>query len=175
MPKGGARVGSGPKPKDVVRKWLGGDAGKRGKASAARPPAVPLPLLPAPKGLCEAQVAVWNELAPHACAARTLTERTAPAFALLCKQVVLEQLMYRDIMADGLTGDKVTLQMDEQGGGLQSVEKKAHALLSQHRQMMQRVEGGFLRFRLSAAGKEEVPVEASQDEWDEFEDGPAVN
>lgn len=166
---GGTRVGAGRKPKSQEEKWLGGDAGKRGdgKRKPQAPP--PVTLIAAPADLPEAQAVVWNTLAPHACAQRTLTAQTAAAFALLCKQIVLEQLMFQEITTDGLTGTKVTLQMDEKGGGLQSVEKKAHTLLAQHRQMMQRVEAGMLRFRLSPIGKEMTPAEQPKDEWDEFE------
>jgi hypothetical protein len=122
-----------------------------------------------PVDLPLAQAAVWAELSPHALAARTLTPGTAMAFRDLCEAIVLKQMMLAEILADGLTGQKVTLQMDEKGGGLQSVEKKGHTLLTAHRGMMQRVEAGLLRFRLSPIGKEILPTEPPTDEWAEFD------
>lgn len=118
----------------------------------------------------EAQRAVWADLAPQAVQQKTLTPQTVQAFALLCKQIVMERLMFEEITNDGLIGTKVTLQMDEKGGGLQSVEKKAHALLSQHRQMMQRVETGLQRFRLSPMGKELTLPEPPADPFSEFDE-----
>lgn len=161
------RVGSGPKTKKAEERWLGGNAGRR--APKAKPALAPLPVLEPPQGMTEAQIAVWQDLAPKAAAARTLTVETAPGFALLCKQIVLERMMFSELEKDGLTDTKVSLQMDESGGGVQAVEKKAHALLSQHRAMMQRVEAGLLRYRLSAMGKELLPIEDAKDEWSEFD------
>ena len=77
-------------------------------------------------------------------------------------------MMLAEILADGLTGTKVTLQMDEAGGGVHSVEKKAHTLLSQYRGMMQRVEAGFTRFRLAPMAKEIVVAEKAVDPFEEF-------
>lgn len=171
---GGLRVGAGRKSKRASEHWLGGHAGKRTKG-AKRPAVEPaLPPLSPPSDFTPQQRAVWERLAPQACAARTLTEQTVEAFALLCRQIVLERLMFAQIEADGLTCDKVTLQMDEHGGGLQSVEKKAHTLLPRLQGMMQRVETGLSKFRLSAMGKELAPAERPKDEWDDFED-TAVN
>jgi hypothetical protein len=107
----------------------------------------------------EAHVAVWNELAPHACAERTLTPATAAAFRQLCGRIVLLDKIEAQIEADGIMADKVTLQMDETGGGLQSVEKKAHDLLTKCMTLMQRVDQGMLRFRLSPMGKELAQAE----------------
>src|SRR4051794_23364702 len=147
---GGARVGAGRKAKTQAQKWLGGNAGKRG--SSAKPKTVDVALIAPPADLPDDQAAIWNELGPHACAARTLTEGTAAAFRDLCEAIVLKRMMFAAILKDGLTHAKVTLQMDESGGGLQAVEQKAHTLLAQHRGMMQRVEAGLLRFRLSPMG-----------------------
>jgi hypothetical protein len=107
----------------------------------------------------EAHVVVWNELAPHACAERTLTPATAAAFRQLCGRIVLLDKIEAQIEADGIMADKVTLQMDETGGGLQSVEKKAHDLLTKCMTLMQRVDQGMLRFRLSPMGKELAQAE----------------
>ena len=156
---GGARVGAGRKPKDPIARWLGGYAGKRGQA--ARTGRVPageaLPLLAAPRTLLAAERAVWQRLAPLACAQRTLTESQAPAFQVLCEGIVLMEQCREVLRQDGLT---VTVD------GV----KKAHPLLAQHRGYVQRVEAGLLRFRLSPIGKEiGPPPEAPPDEWAEFE------
>ncbi len=174
MPSGGARVGSGRKKKTEAERWLAGNPSGSSEVVRAKPRRLSVRLVAVPEGLPEAQAEVWNRLAPQACQQRTLTAQTMAAFELLCKQVVMERLMFDQIMRDGLTGDKVTLQMDEKGGGLQSVEKKAHTLLSQHRGMMQRVEAGYLRFRLSPMGKElDIPEDGPADAFAEF-DEPGV-
>jgi len=121
-----------------------------------------------PQDLPDAYKQVWDDLAPHALEARTLTAGTAAAFRDLCEAIVLKRMMLAEILADGLTGTKVTVQMDESGGGLQSVEKKAHTLLSQYRGMMQRVEAGFTRFRLAPMGKEIVVEQKAVDPFEEF-------
>ena len=166
---GGQRVGAGRKSKGarVLALHGGRDRSKGAKKAEGAASAPEKPVNP-PEGMPEAQKAVWCELAPHALAARTLTPGTAAAFGLLCKQIVLEGLMFAQIMKDGLTGDKVTLQMEENGAGLQSVEKKAHTLLAQHRGMMQRVEAGYAKFKLAPIGKEIVQPAKAEDPFEEF-------
>lgn len=168
MPRGGARVGAGRKPKGAAILSLHGGRVRNGAKIATSVPNAPLPAVKQPEDLPSEQQKVWDELAPHALAARTLTAGTAAAFRDLCEAIVLKRMMLAEILADGLTGTKVTLQMDEQGGGVQSVEKKAHTLLSQHRGMMQRVEAGFTRFRLAPMGKELVVEEKAADPFEEF-------
>jgi hypothetical protein len=168
---GGARPGSGRKSKDADAKWLGGNAGKR---DGQKPPKAPAPFeLIAPLvGLTDAQIEVWNDLAPHACAQRTLTAQTARAFADLCEAIVLKRRLMASIEANGLTYLKVTID----GAGQEHTEQKANPLLAQHRGMMQRVEAALLRFRLSPIGKELAPAAASpKDEWAEFDETPSVN
>ena len=159
MPRGGARVGAGRPPKTDGERWLGGDAGKRNGANppAPAPPAPPLKLMPAPAGMPLGQAAVWNEFAPQACAQRTLSEQTAGAFGLLCKQVLLERRMFDAIEADGV----------------QSIDRTAaHVLLTQYRGMMQRVESGMQRFMLTPMGKPlSVPEDVPVDPFSEFDPG----
>ncbi len=81
---------------------------------------------------------------------------------------MLQQMEAR-LEADGLMTTKVSLQMDESGGGMQSVEPRAHDLLTKCMTMMQRVDQGMLRFRLSPMGKELVVTEAPVDPFDEFD------
>jgi hypothetical protein len=100
-------------------------------------------LLAAPEGLSEDEVRVWNQLAPHAAAARTLVPGTVDAFVAFCRAMVLE----RELAADP----------DERGG-------------PSHRGLMQRVEVWMLRFRLSPMGKElDVPEDQPEDPFAEFD------
>ena len=168
MPRGGFRVGSGRKPKGAAILSLHGGRVRNGAQPGASVPNAPVMPVNTPQDLPGAQKAVWDDLAPHALAARTLTDGTAAAFRDLCEAIVLKRMMLTEILADGLTQAKVSLQMDEAGGGLQSVEKKAHALLSQHRGMMQRVEAGLTRFRLAPMGKEIVQPVKAEDPFEEF-------
>lgn len=168
MPRGGARVGAGRKPKGAAILSLHGGRVRnpvKVPATVTNEPFVPVNT---PQDLPDVQKQVWDELAPHALAARTLTAGTSAAFRDLCEAIVLKRMMLAEILADGLTGTKVTLQMDQEGGGVQSVEKKAHTLLSQYRGMMQRVEAGFTRFRLAPMGKEIVVEQKAADPFEEF-------
>lgn len=169
MPRGGARVGAGRKPKGATVLSLHGGRIRPSAKQAEDVPQAPLVPVQPPLDAPSEQQAVWNELMPHALMARTLTPGTAAAFRDLCEAIVLKRMMLAEIMADGLTQAKVTLQMDEQGGGVQSVEKKAHALLSQHRGMMQRVEAGMTRFKLAPMGKEIVQPAKTEDPFAEFD------
>ena len=168
MPRGGARVGAGRKPKGATVLSLHGGRVRQPAQAAPTVAQGPLPDVKQPEGMPEASQVLWNELAPHALEARTLTDGTAAAFRDLCEAIVLKRMMLAEILADGLTGTKVTLQMDEAGGGVQSVEKKAHTLLSQYRGMMQRVEAGFTRFRLAPMGKEIIVAQKAVDPFEEF-------
>lgn len=110
-----------------------------------------------PDGLTPAQRAVWESLAPHALAQRTLIPATAERFARLCRNIVLERMMADQIEHDGLTETRVSLQMDEKGGGLQTVEKKAHTLLGKLIGIGQRIDTGLTAFRLAPTGRALAP------------------
>ncbi len=152
---GGRRPGSGPKPKDARLALLHGsrDRGTRPAVDAA-PVVITAGVIQPPADLPADQLAVWRDLAPHALRELTLTAETALAFRDLCEAIVIKRRMLAEIEADGYMTSKVTLQMDEKGGGLQSVEKKAHSLWPQFRGLMQRVETGYMRFRLTPDGKQ---------------------
>lgn len=170
MARGGARTGAGrPRQSDDSR-WLGGDAGGRGGHAEPPPKRPEVRLIPAPADLPAEQAEVWNELAPHACAARTLIDGTVHAFRDLCEAIVLKRKMAAAIQANGLTYLKVTID----GSGQEHTEQKANPLLAQHRGMMQRIEAALLRFRLSPMGKELTPVEPVKDEWAEFDQPSSV-
>jgi hypothetical protein len=89
---GGFRVGAGRKKKNQTQHWLGGDAGKRGhgkKDKKVAPPADEAVEVIAPPWVLEEPVRnVWESLAPHACAARTLTAATTRDFRDLCELIV---------------------------------------------------------------------------------------
>jgi hypothetical protein len=166
MPRGGKRVGAGRPPKDGTLALVHGsrDRGTRpaGVASAAPPAASSAPV-GEPEGLPDDQRAVWASLAPHAHAQGTLTAETALAFRDLCEAIVVKRSLLAIIQVDGYTIQKVTVQTDEKGGALQNVEPKAHPLLSQFRGLMQRVETGMARFRLTPDGKEHVAPAAPKE------------
>jgi len=54
-------------------------------------PTVAQPPVNCPEGLTEQVKAVWDELAPAALEAGTLTSRTRSAFEMFCRNVVLER------------------------------------------------------------------------------------
>lgn len=136
---GGFRVGAGRKRRDPKAAWLGGNAGKRG-GPKARPVTAPKADVSRPDGMSKEDAAVWSELAPHALEQGTLIPATVTAFAWLCSLVVLERKLRAAPLA--VAGPD-------------------------HRGMMQRVEAGFARFRLTADGKP-VVVEAANDAFAEF-------
>lgn len=86
----------------------------------------------APNDLSVEERNVWLELAPLATTAGTLTAASSYAFRVLCRNIVLERLLAKD--------------RDAQGG-------------SNHRGLIQRVEGGLDAFGLRPAGR---PMPAPQ-------------
>ena len=121
---GGARPGSGSKPNPGLAA-LGPSRGRQ-KAASDATAAVDLPeVVDPPADLPPAARTVWESLAPHATAARTLAPSTALMFARLCRHVVLEQAL-----ADS----------PEAGG-------------PDHRGVVQRVDAELLKFCLSPIGK----------------------
>jgi hypothetical protein len=98
------------------------------------------------------ELAVWQDLAPHALAARTLITSTAGDFAMLC---TLEIECAEVLVARRLEGWTVV--------GL--------CLAREFRGLAQRLEAKRRAFKLAPMGKDMVPPEAPKDEWSEF-DGP---
>ena len=144
---GGARIGAGRPRKAPLVRWLGGRGKGGARVGAGRPRKATAAVLPdgavtCPKGLEADAAAVWDELATHALAERTLTVRTAAAFVWLCRLVVLERKLAAAPLA--------------QAG-------------PDHRGVMQRVEMALARFRLIPDGKPVLVVEQPQDEWSEFD------
>lgn len=172
---GGMRVGSGRKPKDAKAAFLHGKS--RGQmvcvSSSGGNIVAGRGKIAVPGDLTTEQREVWLQLAPHALDAGTLTAGTAMAFRQLCGRIVLLHQMEAMIAADGLMGVRVNTQMDEDGGGSQVVEKKAHDLLTKCMTLMQRVDQGMIRFRLSPIGKEITAQEQPVDPFSEF-DGDTI-
>lgn len=160
---GGMRLGSGRKSKDgrLLHLHGGKDRLHRGKP-VELPPSAPVD---PPKGLTEAQMRVWQELAPHAVAAHTLTPGTAGSFADLCRAIVTRDAMLAKIEEDGWTFIKVSVD----GAGVEHQELKKHPLTSDQRGWEQRVEAGRARFRLAPMGKELVPTAKPEDPFAEFD------
>lgn len=154
---GGSRVGAGRKAQDASRRWLGGNAGKRGRTGAKRPDALPtLPDVAQPASLSPEEALIWQTLAPLACAARTLTEATSGDLAVLCALEVELAEVKKERRLEGWT-------------------TRGMFLAKEFRGLVQRVEAKRRAFRLAPIGKEMVAAEAPKDEWSDFEpeaDGP---
>jgi hypothetical protein len=131
MARGGRRPGAGRKPKPSNLRILDGGASHRSKAEAPAEPietAIDPPdgdVLAAPKHLTEPDaIAVWNELAPLARDARTLTKATTRSLSMLCRLIPLE-LKLAQLAAGG----------------------------PEHRGVLQRVNALMLQFNLTPCGK----------------------
>jgi len=92
---GGRRSGSGRKLQSELERAIGGDAGHRGTV-LQHPTATavaPIETFDRPASLRGRARLVWDELAPAAFEARTLTRATEVAFVILCRNVALERRM----------------------------------------------------------------------------------
>lgn len=110
---GGARIGSGSKPKQKAPK-PGLVVFQGGK--------VDLALAEPPESLPEAQKAIWRAWAPLAIEARTLSADTVPAFGMLCELQVQRLGLLATFEQDGVEvtpgGLRVYLQCVKQVEGL---------------------------------------------------------
>lgn len=135
---GGFRPGAGRKPRSATANWLSGH--RRVAVGAPSPPRPAEAPAVVPVALEESVRAVWEELAPLAITEGTLTARTTRAFVLLCRAIVIEGRLAASPLAAG----------------------------PDHRGMLQRVEAGMARFRLTPDGKP-VDKAAPADEWAAFD------
>jgi hypothetical protein len=166
---GGARIGAGRPRKDKGLARLQGSKRHKSKAGE-RGVAVPPPGdIQPPADMPADQQAIWDQLAPHALAAGTLTPATAESFRDLCRVVVVRNGLFAKIQEDGWT--YITVKPDPDGGTHEEIRK--HPLVTDLRAFEQRVEAGRARFRLAPMGKEMVSAEQPQDEFAEF-DGPKL-
>jgi hypothetical protein len=149
------RVGAGRPAKTQAAKVLAGTALPPKDATPAAPE--PIAVVPPPADLTDAQRLLWDQLAPYALEARTLTAATVLAFCDLLEAIVVKRTMQARI--------------DKEGQVLNMVSgKKAHPLLGHHRGMMQRVEVGLARFKLAPIGKELTEGTPPVDPFSEFEE-----
>lgn len=131
---GGPRPGSGYRPAEAVDD-------------------TPFPLIPPPDYLLDDERAIWERLAPLARDRKTLTEHEIPGFYTLCQAQAMIDKMKAKVIADDFETTKVSLQMDEKGGGLQVVEKKKHHLISELRGWTMVVKASLKDFDLTGIGK----------------------
>ncbi len=142
---GGQRIGSGPKAKAAITARLHGS--RRGAPASTRGLGlVPKPQLPAE------QSGIWDELAPLALEARTLTPATVGSFVELLEAIALRRQMAAIIATGGIM-----------------VEGQPHPLLVRHQGLMLRVEAGRARFRLAPFGKEIAAQVEAVDPMAEFD------
>ena len=149
MSWGGARIGAGRPKKPESARWLGGNAGKRGKKPAKDTHHEPLRPVEAPK-LNEREQLVWDELAPLALAARTLVPATAGELKSLC----------------ALEADLAEVKAERRREGLTI---RGQMLMRTYLMLVQRVEAKRRAFKLAPMGKDMVPPDKPKDEWSEFD------
>ena len=146
MPRGGARIGAGRKPKDRATAQLHGSRERTVVRfpAPAQPPGealAPEPVEP-PAGLPAKVLGIWRQYASHATANGTLVPATAAAFAFGCRAVLLERRLSKGPSAGG----------------------------SNHRGMMVRVEVFYRSFGLAPIGKPiAAPTKAADDPFAEFD------
>jgi hypothetical protein len=145
MPRGGARVGAGRKPKARKAVVLGMDGqrllGEPG--SPGSPWVAPVvgddPLLAPPADLPPAQQDFWRIYAPYAIEQRTLVAATVAGFRELCEQFALKQTIARGIQRLG------------------AGSSKAEGRMRNYVKLAQRLDATLARFKLTGFGK---PVDA---------------
>jgi hypothetical protein len=102
-----------------------------------------------PSDLPEEQQAFWRKNAPLAIENGTLRKQTEQAFRLLCEQDAEKTAVWRQIVADGRTFLKVTVD----GAGVEHRELKRHTLYSVYTTLNGLIRVGLKDFNLSAFGK----------------------
>jgi|JI10StandDraft_1071094.scaffolds.fasta_scaffold624792_2 hypothetical protein len=129
---GGRRRGAGRPRKTDAERLVAGNAGKVAARVLAHPSAAdaPAPVVvdefDAPDDLTTDERLVWLELAPHAFQLGTLTAASSLSFRVLCRNIVLER--------------RYAQSVTDQGS-------------SNHRGMIQRIEGGLDAFGLRPQGR----------------------
>lgn len=173
---GGARPGAGGPKKSQKDRQLAGQTKLRerraaldkGDTSQLDPAAG---YVPRPQGLSAEQRRAWDEWAPHALAAHTLTPATSGAFRDFIETLVLVQAWRR----------KMSRQGWETGKG---ETKRRHPLIGAYEKQQHRVDQFKLRFMLAPAGRPmefvpplQLPTESTSpraaagpvDQWDQFD------
>ena len=147
MPRGGARPGSGRKPKDRATAALHASRRRsvvrfQTQPGVAAPPLVSLEPVAVPTDLPAKAAAVWTREAPFALAAGTLTVGSSEALALHCRNVVLELKLSKGRTAGGPS----------------------------HRGMIAAVTAGRLRFGTSPNGRPFGAPKPAADPFAEFDE-----
>ena len=150
MPRGGERVGSGRKPRQAAILRLHGSRWKKPNQPAPKAPQGRVMAVELPAGLSVAAQTVWQEWAPHATQALTLTPATVLDFAGLCELVVEMREVLEKRRGEGWTDLGLRLAREYRG-------------------LVQRVETTLRAFRLAPIGKEMVTAEVDEDPFAEFD------
>lgn len=160
MPRGGARVGSGRKPKArngvvvaAITRFTptvvdGGKVEESAEESKGESNSLSIP----PADLPAEQRDFWHRYAQSAIEQGTLTTHTVAGFRLLCGDSAKLSAWERQIAKDGETYLKITID----GSGQEHQEVKAHPLLAPSIRLSQRVDAGLGRFKITANGKPEA-------------------
>lgn len=150
MPRGGARIGAGRKPKNKPDLTvIDGGAAFSGEASS---------LLTPPASMPDDQRVFWIEYAPLAIGSRTLTPATVPNFKLLCELEAEKQATKATIDRDGRTYIKCVVD----GAGNEHQELKAHPLKADYAKLAKDVDRLMARFMLAPFGKPAGPAMKSK-------------
>lgn len=139
MPRGGARVGAGRKPKKTLD-FPVIDGGKSDACLIAAEPPAELP---------DPHKKHWRLNAHLAIQRGTLTLQTEPQFRTLCRIEAEIEATDTTIEADGRTFIKTTVD----GAGQEHQELKAHPLLSHYRALLKQQQSLFKDFMLGPFGK----------------------
>lgn len=156
MSWGGARVGSGQKPKGerAIRPRTPVVALPGGKVDEEGIPALP------PEDLPVDQREFWQRNVPRALAQGTLTPRTVEAFRMLCELDAERRATKRTIDEQGRTYIKAWTD----SSGQEHEELKAHPMVARYDRLSKQVESLLARFKLAPFGKAEAVVKAKTPE-----------
>lgn len=156
---GGRRIGAGRKRKGQVIAFAHGSRQRAGQVPEA--PAEPGPPVEPPPETTPDELVIWQQHAPDALAAGTLTVRTARSFVrLVCTPEVTYKRILATLEAEGWTYQKRT----ELG-----VEPKTNPSQQRLEYWFRRIADGHREFQLSPFGKSVADVAKPVDPFAEFE------
>lgn len=148
MPKGGARIGAGRKPRQAEEMASTSAPFQPVVVRGAKSGSDVVPMQP-PDGLTGEALGFWERTASFAQGARTLAPQTLEMFQVLCR-LYAEMVATQDtIERDGRTFLKVTVD----GAGQEHQELKSHPLMGHYRQLAKQIEVLMARFSLAPLGK----------------------
>jgi len=150
MPKGGARVGAGRKPKLRIAKAQDVSPFVPAVHPGGKEPDGAVSAIP-PEDVPAEQREFWHRYAGLAIEKQTLTAHTVAAFRLLCETDAEKRATKATIDRDGRTYIKVTVD----GAGQEHRELRAHPLTSAYGRLAKACEALMARFGLAPFGKPE--------------------